>query len=79
MITTRIELADTWAYGAADLLPGDWLMDTLAGAALGHTAHPHPVAVSAHVGSAPRTGAGEVTVVALLTCRTLPGPHREAS
>lgn len=63
MITTRLELPDTWAYGAG-VLHGGWLLETLAAAALEHTAHPHPLAVSAHYAAAPRVGEGDVTVAA---------------
>ena len=70
MITTRIELPGTWAYGAG-VLHGGWLLETLAGAALEHTAHPQPLAVSAHYAAAPRIGEGDVTVEVLREGRSV--------
>jgi acyl-CoA thioesterase len=56
-----VELGDAWAYGAG-VLHGGWLLETIAGLALEHTAHPHPLAVSAHYVAAPRVGPGTVEV-----------------
>jgi hypothetical protein len=50
-----VDLPDTWAYGAG-VLHGGWLLETLAEEALRHSAHPHPLAVSAHYVAAPGVG-----------------------
>ena len=65
-----MELPDTWAYGAG-VLHGGWLLESLAAAALEHTAHPHPLAVSAHFAAAPRVGEGDVTVEVLREGRSV--------
>lgn len=70
MITSRVELPDTWAYGAG-ILHGGWLLETLAGAALDQVGHPHPLAVSAHYAAAPRVGAGELDVEVLREGRSV--------
>ena len=70
MITTEVDLPDTWAYGAG-VLHGGWLLETLAGAALEHTGHPHPLAVSAHYVAAPRVGTGELEVEVLREGRSV--------
>lgn len=70
MITSSVELPDTWAYGAG-ILHGGWLLETLAGAALTHTDHPHPLAASAHYAAAPRVGTGEITVEVLRAGRSV--------
>lgn len=43
---TDVELGDEWAYGGG-ILHGGWLLETVTASALEHTAHPHPLAVSA--------------------------------
>ena len=65
-----MKLPDTWAYGAG-VLHGGWLLESLAAAALEHTAHPHPLAVSAHYAAAPRVGEGDVTVEVLREGRSV--------
>ena len=65
-----MKLPDTWAYGAG-VLHGGWLLETLAAAALEHTSHPHPLAVSAHYAAAPRVGEGDVTVEVLREGRSV--------
>ncbi len=70
MITSRVELPDTWAYGAG-ILHGGWLLETLAAAALEQVGHPHPLAVSAHYVAAPRVGAGELSVEVLRKGRSV--------
>lgn len=70
MVTTVIDLPDTWAYGAG-VLHGGWLLETLAQAALEHTGHPHPLAVSAHYVAAPRVGSGDLDVEVLREGRSV--------
>ena len=70
MITSQLELPDTWAYGAG-VLHGGWLLETLTAAALAHTGHPHPLAVSAHYVAAPRVGTGDVEVEVLREGRSV--------
>lgn len=70
MITSDVELPDTWAYGAG-VLHGGWLLETMTAAALQHTDHPHPLAVSAHYAAAPVIGTGEVTVEVLREGRSV--------
>ena len=65
-----MKLPDTWAYGAG-VLHGGWLLESLAATALEHTAHPHPLAVSAHYAAAPRVGEGDVTVEVLREGRSV--------
>ena len=54
-----IPLDDTWAYGPG-ILHGGWLLETVVEAALRHSAHPHPLAVSAHFSSRAQTWGEEV-------------------
>ena len=68
--STRLDLPDTWAYGAG-VLHGGWLLEMLAGAALALTEHPHPLAVSAHYAAAPRVGAGDLEVESLREGRSV--------
>lgn len=72
MTTTRtdVELGDAWTYGAG-VLHGGWLLETLAGAALAQTEHPHPLAVSAHYAAAPRVGPACVDVESLREGRSV--------
>ena len=68
--STELDLTDSWAYGAG-VLHGGWLLETVAGLALEQTAHPHPLAVSAHYVAAPRVGPACVEVEALREGRTV--------
>ena len=72
MTATRLELelTDSWAYGAG-VLHGGWLLDTIATAALEHSAHPHPLAVSAHYVAAPRVGPAVLEVEPLREGRSV--------
>lgn len=70
MTTRDVDLPDTWAYGAG-VLHGGWLLETLAGEALRSTAHPHPVAVSAHYVAAPRTGPSRLVTEVLREGRSV--------
>lgn len=65
-----VDLPDTWAYGAG-ILHGGWLLETITTAALQHSAHPHPLAVSAHYAAAPRVGSGELDVEVLREGRSV--------
>lgn len=60
-VRTDVELGDAWAYGAG-VLHGGWLLETVVEQALRHTAHPHPLAVSAQYAAASRIGAATVEV-----------------
>ena len=66
----ELELGDAWAYGAG-VLHGGWLLETIAAVALEDTAHPHPLAVSAHFLAAPALGAAVVEVERLREGRTV--------
>ena len=68
--TSTIDLPDTWAYGAG-VLHGGWLLETMTEAALEHTAHPHPLAVSAHFVAGPSVGQAELEVEALREGRSV--------
>lgn len=70
LVTTPLELDDTWAYGKGTL-HGGWLLETLTAHALQHTAHPHPLAVSGHYAAAPHLGTAELTVEALREGRSV--------
>lgn len=65
-----LELSDSWAYGAG-VLHGGWLLDTIATAALAHTAHPHPLAVSATYVAAPKVGPAQLEVEPLREGRSV--------
>ena len=65
-----LHLDDAWAYGAG-VLHGGWLLETVTSAALEKTAHPHPLAVSAHFLSAPALGPADVEVEHLREGRTV--------
>lgn len=68
--TTAIDLPDTWAYGAG-VLHGGWLLETLTAAALEHTSHPHPLAVSGHFVAGPQIGPAELELEALREGRSV--------
>jgi acyl-CoA thioesterase len=68
--TTEIELTDSWAYGRG-VLHGGWLLETITTAALEHTGHPHPLAVSAHYVAGPRVGPATLEVEPLREGRTV--------
>ena len=70
MVTSEIDLPDTWAYGAG-VLHGGWLLETLVTQALAHTGHPHPLAVSAHYPAAPRVGRAQLEVEVLREGRSV--------
>ena len=55
----------------AGVLHGGWLLETLASVALEQTAHPHPLAVSAHFTAAPALGPAVVEVEQLREGRTV--------
>lgn len=59
--TTTLDLGDAWAYGGG-ILHGGWLLETVTAAALEHTGHPHPLAVSATFSARSDVGPGEVLV-----------------
>jgi acyl-CoA thioesterase len=59
--TEAVELGDDWAYGGG-ILHGGWLLETVTAAALQHTEHPHPLAVSAQFVSRADAGSAEVHV-----------------
>ena len=67
---TTIDLPDTWAYGQG-VLHGGWLLETVTAAALEQTAHPHPLAVSAHFLAAPKVGAATLEVELLREGRSV--------
>ena len=67
---TDVELGDSWAYGAG-VLHGGWLLETIAGVALEHTGHPHPLAVSASYVAGPRVGPATVEVEPLREGRSV--------
>jgi len=69
-VTLALDLPDTWAYGAG-ILHGGWLLETIATAALEQTAHPHPLAVSAHYAAAPRLGPADLDVEVLREGRSV--------
>ncbi len=66
----ELDLDDSWAYGAG-VLHGGWLLETITAAALEHTAHPHPLAVSAHYVAAPQLGTATLEVEPLREGRTV--------
>lgn len=68
--TTELELSDSWAYGKG-VLHGGWLLETITTAALQHTGHPHPLAVSAHYVAAPQVGPACLEVEPLREGRTV--------
>jgi acyl-CoA thioesterase len=65
-----LDLTDSWAYGKG-ILHGGWLLETVTAAALEHTGHPHPLAVSAHYVAAPRVGPATLEVEPLREGRTV--------
>lgn len=67
---TDLDLTDSWAYGKG-ILHGGWLLETVTAAALERTAHPHPLAVSAHYVAAPRIGPATLDVEPLREGRTV--------
>ena len=69
-MTATLDLPDTWAYGAG-VLHGGWLLETLTTAALEHTSHPHPLAVSAHYAAAPKVGSADLDVEVLREGRSV--------
>ena len=68
--SAELDLSDSWAYGKG-ILHGGWLLETVTTAALQSTAHPHPLAVSAHYVAAPRIGPALVEVEPLREGRTV--------
>lgn len=68
--STDLDLTDSWAYGHS-VLHGGWLLETITSAALEHTGHPHPLAVSAHYVAAPRVGPAVLEVEPLREGRTV--------
>lgn len=70
MVTSEIDLPDTWAYGAG-VLHGGWLLETLVTQALTHTHQQHPLAVSAHYPAAPRVGPAHLEVEVLREGRSV--------
>lgn len=69
-IAAELELTDSWAYGRG-VLHGGWLLETITTAALEHTGHPHPMAVSAHYVAAPQIGPACLEVEPLREGRTV--------
>jgi acyl-coenzyme A thioesterase PaaI-like protein len=65
-----VELADAWTYGRG-ILHGGHLLETIAAAALEHTAHPHVVSVSAVYAAAPSVGAATIEVEPVREGRTV--------
>lgn len=59
--TAHLELGDAWAYGGG-ILHGGWLLETVTAAALEHTEHPHPLAVSAQFSAKAEAGDAAVEV-----------------
>jgi acyl-CoA thioesterase len=59
--TVPLALGDEWAYGGG-ILHGGWLLETVTAAALEHSAHPHPLAVSAQFSSRTDVGPARVEV-----------------
>ena len=69
-LARELDLDDSWAYGAG-VLHGGWLLETVTAAALEHTGHPHPLAVSAHYVAAPRLGTATVEIEQLREGRSV--------
>ncbi|MCW2715325.1 MAG: hypothetical protein JWN88_2372 [Frankiales bacterium] len=68
--TTTIDLPDTWAYGPG-VLHGGWLLETVTAAAMQHTTHPHPLAVSGHFVAGPKIGPAELDIEPLREGRSV--------
>ncbi len=76
--SSELALTDSWAYGRG-VLHGGWLLETLTTAALQHTGHPHPLAVSAHYLSSPRIGPATLRCEPLREGRTVGTVHARLS
>jgi acyl-CoA thioesterase len=59
--SVAVELGDQWTYGPG-ILHGGWLLETAVAAALEHTTHPHPLAVSAQFSARAEVGPAVVEV-----------------
>jgi acyl-CoA thioesterase len=69
-VRAALTFDDAWSYGAG-IIHGGWLLETVAGVALQSSAHPHPLAVSAHYVSAARVGPAVVEVEQLREGRSV--------
>ena len=70
LVSASVDLPDTWAYGPG-VLHGGWLLETVTAAAMEHTTHPHPLAISGHFVAGPRIGQAELEVEPLREGRSV--------